>query len=146
MTKIVEHYIKEEQDPDMPTADRLPPISHEHSSKLYKYYKSITLKPNYLNEDFQQNMEIREFFFKIKKRYDLRKRGRKFRAKKRAQERLARRQLAENKALLAGKADASEQQNESPMPLNQSSNSEDMSDIWLDNEPHLENVIITETD
>lgn len=61
-------------------------ISYEDACEHYRYYKSRTLKAN-VNEsnfkcnepDFKQNMEFREFFLGIKKRYDMQMRAQKFR-------------------------------------------------------------------
>ena len=49
---------------------------------MYKHYKQKTLKANSQDDEFAQNMKFREFFLGIKKRFDVRFRAQKFRAKK----------------------------------------------------------------
>lgn len=56
-------------------------IPYEEACEHYKYYKSKTLKANVNEPDFKQNMEFREFFLGIKKRYDMQMRAQKFRLK-----------------------------------------------------------------
>lgn len=56
-------------------------VSYEEACQQYKYYKSKTLKANVNELDFKQNMEFREFFLGIKKRYDMQMRAQKFRQK-----------------------------------------------------------------
>ena len=56
-------------------------VSYEEACEQYKYYKSKTLKANVNEPDFKQNMEFREFFLGIKKRYDMQMRAQKFRLK-----------------------------------------------------------------
>ena len=56
-------------------------IPYEEACEHYKYYKSRTLKANVNEPDFKQNMEFREFFLGIKKRYDMQMRAQKFRLK-----------------------------------------------------------------
>ena len=57
------------------------PVSYEEACEHYKYYKSRTLKANVNEPDFKENMEFREFFLGIKKRYDMQMRAQKFRLK-----------------------------------------------------------------
>jgi len=56
-------------------------VSYDEACEHYKYYKSRTLKANVNEPDFKQNMEFREFFLGIKKRYDMQMRAQKFRQK-----------------------------------------------------------------
>lgn len=56
-------------------------MSYDEACEHYKYYKSRTLKANVNEPDFKQNMEFREFFLGIKKRYDMQMRAQKFRQK-----------------------------------------------------------------
>ena len=56
-------------------------IPYEEACEHYKFYKSRTLKANVNEPDFKQNMEFREFFLGIKKRYDMQMRAQKFRLK-----------------------------------------------------------------
>jgi len=48
-----------------------PQISYEEACQNYRFYKSRTLKANAGEPDFEQNMQFREFFLGIKKRYDM---------------------------------------------------------------------------
>lgn len=58
-----------------------PEISYEEACEQYRFYKSKTLKGNVEEPDFKQNMAFREFYFNIKKRYDMQKRAARFRIK-----------------------------------------------------------------
>jgi len=58
-----------------------PEVSYEEACQQYKYYKSRTLKGNVEEPEFKQNMAFREFYFSIKKRYDMQKRAHRFRVK-----------------------------------------------------------------
>lgn len=49
-----------------------PEISYEEACSLYKFYKRKTLKANQEDDEFTQNMNFREFFLSVKKRYDVR--------------------------------------------------------------------------
>lgn len=62
-------------------ASEQPEISYEEACKNYRYFKSRTLKANAEEADFEKNMQYREFFLGIKKRYDMQFRAQKFRTK-----------------------------------------------------------------
>ena len=56
--------------------------SYDEACSLFKYYKAKTLKQNMYNSDFQYNLNMRERFLTLKKKYDMRRRAKKFRDKK----------------------------------------------------------------
>ncbi len=72
---------KSSKDNSAESCSQQPQVSYEEACQHYKFYKSRTLKANVNEPDFKQNMEFREFFLGIKKRYDMQMRAQKFRLK-----------------------------------------------------------------
>ena len=55
--------------------------SYEEACRYYKHFKSLTLKKHMYDDNFQYNLKMREHFLAIKKKYDMRRRAKKFRDK-----------------------------------------------------------------
>ena len=54
-------------------------IPYEEACNLYKHYKKLTTKQHINTADFAHNIKMREHYLTIKKKYDMRRRARKFR-------------------------------------------------------------------
>ena len=54
-------------------------VPYEEACSKYKYYKARTLKQHINTSDFALNIQMREHFLAIKKKYDMRRRAKKFR-------------------------------------------------------------------
>ena len=50
---------------------KYPEISYEDAVQQYKFYKACTHKSDEADPNFEQNVQFREFFLKIKKRFDM---------------------------------------------------------------------------